>query len=214
MNLSYEIDIKNAKKHTICIQLHIDSPVKSGQIFWLPDWIPGSYLIRDFSKNITSIKAYSNNEPVQLIKIDKSKWRLSQDVDCLNIEYAIYAWDLSVRSAHFDEQHCFFNGTSVFLAVDGYEFVKHQVTISLTEHSKKNNWSIATSLPVIQVDKAGFGSYESENYTDLIDHPFEIAKLQTADFVCHDTPHRMVFSEAPENIDLERIANDVQAICD
>ena len=35
------------------------------------------------------------------------------------MHYEVYAWDLSVRSAHLDTTHGFFNGTSVFLAVAG-----------------------------------------------------------------------------------------------
>ncbi|MFT6732270.1 MAG: putative metalloprotease with PDZ domain [Polaribacter sp.] len=214
MKISYKINIEDAKKHLIYIQLNIDSPLKQEQEFWLPDWIPGSYLIRDFSKNITFIQADERGETVQLTKIAKSRWALTQDVACLTISYKVYAWDLSVRSAHFDEQHCFFNGTSIFLAIDGFESEKHSVSIEATNHSNTHNWCVATSLLSEEIDKNGFGQYNAYSYEFLIDHPFEIAQLQTCSFMVNNTNHKMVFTEAPDNIDLNRIAKDVQAICE
>jgi len=214
MNISYRINLEELKKHLINVQLFVDSPLKCGQEFWLPDWIPGSYLIRDFSKNIVFLQAKECDETISLTKISKSRWMINQDVNSLAIDYKVYAWDLSVRSAHFDEHHCFFNGTSVFLAVDGFESEKHCVSIVATSHSISHKWSVATSLPSVEIDDNGFGEYVARSYEFLIDHPFEIAELQVVDFIANNTPHKMVFTEAPNNIDLARIAKDVQLICE
>ncbi len=214
MNIHYKINVERAKKHLIGIELVIDWPLKYRQEFWLPDWIPGSYLIRDFSKNITSIRAVENDESVILTKIGKSRWALNQDVEKLTINYDVYAWDLSVRSAHFDEQHCFFNGTSIFLALKGKESLEHLVFLKETKHSIRKQWHVATNLPILEINSKGFGIYRAHSYAFLIDHPFEIAELQVIDFVANNTSHKMVFTEAPSNIDLVRIAKDVQAICE
>ena len=63
MRINYQINIIESKKHLIGVRLVVESSLKSGQEFWLPDWIPGSYLIRDFSKNIVLVRkpALRNN---------------------------------------------------------------------------------------------------------------------------------------------------------
>jgi len=93
MKINYQINIDDTKQHLISVRLVIDSFLKRGQEFWLPDWIPGSYLIRDFAKNITFLQGNENDEIVSLTKITKSRWVLNQDVSSLTIDYKVYAWD-------------------------------------------------------------------------------------------------------------------------
>ena len=55
-----------------------------------------------------------------LEKIDKHTWR-APPAKQIELAYEVYAWDLSVRAAHLDETHGFFNGTSVFLLPIGLQ---------------------------------------------------------------------------------------------
>ena len=211
--IKYIVSLENANKHLIDVCMVIEQNLESGQEFWLPDWIPGSYMIRDFSKNIVSLSAISNGKSVNLIKKNKSCWILEQNVVSIEISYQIYAWDLSVRSAHFDDQHCFFNGTSVFLGLRGYETLEHSVEIIQPTNSGCEQWKVATSMPSSSINSLGFGLYICKDYANLIDHPFEISDYLEVKFVVNDVEHRMVFTESPKNIDLDRIAKDVQTIC-
>ncbi len=211
--IHYTVSIENTNNHLIDLHMVITRPLTKGQEFWLPDWIPGSYMIRDFSRNIMTLIGRQNDRIVKISKRSKSVWRLDEDVECLEIDYQVYAWDLSVRSAHFDDQHCFFNGTSTFLAVRGLEGSPHQIKIIKPSYGLDNQWKVATSMPDLAIDVDGFGEYQSGNYAELIDHPFEITDFIETKFVVDDIEHRMIFAEAPENVDLKRIAQDVQSIC-
>ena len=212
--IRYQVGFEQANAHLFDVKLNINFALHKGQQFYLPDWIPGSYMIRDFSKNIVSLKANSKGKSVSIEKISKSCWQLLNDVECLEILYQVYAWDLSVRSAHLDNQHAFFNGTSLFLAIDGYESEQHKVLISASSIAQKNNWQLATAMPSIAIDSAGFGKYESQSYEEVIDHPFEIANFQSLEFIVNKTVHKMVFTEAPADVDWSRVSKDVQKICE
>ena len=118
-----------------------------------------------------------------------------------------------MRSAHFDDQHCFFNGTSTFLALRGAEDLPHQVQIVKPGYLLDKEWKVATSMRAFNTDSKGFGKYQSSCYADLIDHPFEITDFIETSFEVDGIKHRMIFAEAPKNIDLQRITNDVQSIC-
>lgn len=86
----------------------IPEPRAQGQILTMPAWIPGSYLIRDFSRHVESIEAWSGRKRIALTKINNHSWRTARCKGPLRIELVVYAWDLSVRGAHLDESHGFF----------------------------------------------------------------------------------------------------------
>ena len=212
MNLHYSVNLLNPHAHTFKVTLTIKNPNADGQLLSLPAWIPGSYMIRDFAKNITTIKAYSNNQPVQLTKIDKSTWQADSTKAELTLEYEVYAWDLSVRSAHFDMTHAFFNGTSLFLMPHGFEHDPCSVIIEKPTDTKYSSWKITTSLTSKKVDSLGFGSYEADNYDDLIDHPVEIGTHTEFYFNVENTKHIMAFTGI-HRADEKRLKQDLTKIC-
>ncbi len=212
--IHYTVCFDRANAHIFEVKLNLNFALKAGQQFYLPNWIPGSYMIRDFAKNVVTMDANSKGQVVSLEKTSKSCWQLSEDADCLEINYQVYAWDLSVRSAHLDNEHGFFNGTSLFIAIKGYESENHTVIINASKNAVDKNWQLATAMPVKEVDSQGFGKYTSQNYDELIDHPFEMGRLDTVSFDVYGVPHKMVFTEAPARVDWNRIAEDVKKICE
>ena len=131
--------------HRYRITLTVQAPSPDGQRLSLPAWIPGSYLIRDFSRQIESLTAYSGNRRVVVDKIDNHTWQAAPCDGPLRVEYAVYAWDLSVRGAHLDETHGFFNGTSVFLRVHGQDHLP--CLVDLAPPRGIDGWKVYTSLP-------------------------------------------------------------------
>jgi predicted metalloprotease with PDZ domain len=211
--INYQVELKSPQSHYLKVTLNYSSRLHKGQVFWLPDWIPGSYMIRDFARNIVSINANDDGKSIELTKVGKSSWSLSKDVNQITIDYTIYAWDLSVRSAHFDDQHCFFNGTSVFLALKGKEQLEHQVLLESPGFDLAVEWQVATAMKPVKINQNGFGLYSSNDYAELIDHPFEIASWSMVEFKVNGVAHQMVFTEMPNDVDLKRIAADVEKIC-
>lgn len=182
----------------------------------LPAWIPGSYLIRDFARQIEAISARSHNKAVAVRKTGDHTWRCAPVKGPLQVEYVVYAWDLSVRGAHVDERHAFFNGTSVFLRVHGQENEPCHVLLQAPPHAR--NWKVYTSLPEAidhpqSATRHGFGMYRAPDYDALIDHPVEMGTPQVLQFRAHGALHELVFTGVIPNLDLKRIAADVKRIC-
>jgi predicted metalloprotease with PDZ domain len=212
--IQYTVSFEKANAHIFEVKLNITSALAKGQTFYLPNWIPGSYMIRDFARNITCLTATSKQSEVIVTKIDKSTWILGSDVDSLELNYQVYAWDLSVRSAHLDNQHGFFNGTSLFLGIKGFESETHKVVLKASQNAIQQDWQVATAMPSSKIDNAGFGEYVNADYDELIDHPFEFGKLELVEFDVSGVPHKMFFTEAPARVDWQRIAKDVKQICE
>ncbi len=211
--ITYTVSIPDAAAHLIDVRLEVRQPDAAGQILRLPNWIPGSYMIRDFSRNIVSINAWQGSDPVTLAKLDKSTWQAPAGLDTLTVEYRVYAWDLSVRSAHVDKTHAFFNGTSVFLCAQGQDNVAHQVTFERPAHDTAQAFQLATSLSAIDADADGFGLYQAPDYDELIDHPVEQGTFKRLQFDACGIPHEIILTGAC-HFDEQRVIDDLTRICE
>lgn len=212
-NTEYRLGISDADAHVIDVQMTLSSPDANGQVLSLPNWIPGSYMIRDFSRNIVSIRAQCEGSEVALVKVDKSTWRAPAGLAQLTIDYRVYAWDLSVRSAHVDRTHAFFNGTSVFLCAQGFESLPHRVFLQRPLHDINETFDVATTLPSKQVDTSGFGEYIAADYDELIDHPVEMGAFNRLHFTACGVPHEVVFTGGCY-FDEQRVVDDLVRICE
>ncbi len=212
--IAYAIGSSNLAGHVFDVTLTVQAPDPAGQVFALPAWIPGSYMIREFSRNIVQIRAEADGKAVALTKLDKHSWQAAPCQGALSVHYEVYAWDLSVRTAHLDQTHAFFNGTSVFLRVLGQEDGPHQVAIERPADPACKSWRVATTLPELGAKRYGFGSYQAANYDELIDHPVELGDFALATFKAHGVPHDIVISGRVPNLDLARLGADLKQICE
>jgi predicted metalloprotease with PDZ domain len=212
--IQYEIVPKDLAGHLFEVTLTVAFPAPDGQVFALPAWIPGSYMIREFSRNIVQIRAEADGKPVALAKLDKHSWRAAPVIGALTVYYEVYAWDLSVRAAHLDQTHGFFNGTSVYLRVLGQEDLPHLVDIQRPADAAAKTWRVATSLPELGAKRYGFGTYLASNYDELIDHPVEMGDFALAVFKAHGIPHEIVVTGRVPHLDMARLQADLKAMCE
>lgn len=212
--VQYTIVPHDLAGHLFNVTVTVAAPDPAGQVFALPAWIPGSYMIREFARNIVRIRAESNGAAVALTKLDKHSWRAAPTAGSLTVHYEVYAWDLSVRAAHLDQTHGFFNGTSVFLRVVGQEATPHHVDIQRPGDAAARTWRVATALPELGAKRYGFGTYVAGDYDELIDHPVEMGNFALATFTAHGIPHDIVISGRVPNLDMPRLQEDLKKICE
>lgn len=215
-SILYSVTPYDPVGHRLRVSLTVANPDTQGQELSLPAWIPGSYLIRDFSRQVETISAHCGTQIIDVSKTGNHTWRCAPCDGPLVLDYTIYAWDLSVRGAHFDESHAFFNGTSIFLSVTGQTEAACHVRLAPPPHTGK--WKVYTSLPEAAehpeaAKRHGFGMYIAPNYDALIDHPVEMGTPQVVRFEAHGAVHEMVFTGVIPNLDLVRVAADTQQIC-
>ena len=106
--IRYRITSLDPASHLYDVSVTVATPAAEGQVFSLPAWIPGSYMIREFGKNIVQLRGESNGRKVAVRKLDKHTWQAAPCKGALTLHYQVYAWDLSVRTAHLDGTHGFF----------------------------------------------------------------------------------------------------------
>ena len=210
--LHYRITPADLHAHLFHVSLTIPHPA-AGQEVALPVWIPGSYLVREFAKNLQKLTARQGRQPVHLLQLDKARWQADcTDRHPLVLEYEVYALDNSVRTAWLDADRGFFNGTSLCLQVRGQEHLPHELSLASTRATR--GWHVATGLDAVEVDGRGFGRYRAHDYDSLVDHPFELGMFWSCEFTAYGVPHRFVVAGALPSFDGEKLLSDVRKICE
>ena len=215
MSIHYAIRPADPAAHLFHVICRVERPDPQGQLFMLPAWIPGSYMIREFSRHIVRISALAGSRKVPIDKLDKHTWRAAPVKGALEVACEIYAWDLSVRAAHLDETHGFFNGTSVFLLPIGHEHAPCTVDILPPAGERYAGWKVATGLaPARATRRHGFGTYQASSYDELIDCPVELGEFELARFDVLGVPHEVAVTGRVPRLDMKRLTSDLARVCE
>ncbi|ACC71877.1 PDZ domain-containing protein [Paraburkholderia phymatum] len=214
--IRYAIVPKQPAAHLFEVTVTVADPDPAGQRFMLPVWIPGSYMVREFARNIVTLRAFNDaGRKVRVEKTDKHAWQAAPVKGALTLRYEVYAWDMSVRAAHLDDTAGFFNGTSVFLSPLGFEDAPCVVDIQKPAGPQFRNWRVATALTEARATKRyGFGEYTAQNYDELIDHPVTLGEFELATFKAHGVPHDIVIAGRVIGLDMARLSADLQRVCE
>ena len=207
--LHYQIEFDDYRQHLIHVTLRfVADPT---QVLSLPTWIPGSYLIREFSKHIESVRAYDEEgRLLEIQKFEKNKWRLfNTDHELITVEYDVYAYDLSVRGAYVDQTRLYVNPACACLGLEGQEDKAVEVELFLPDELK--HFQLATGMVSKSLVKGRF-TLKAKNYAELIDTPFELAEQTRFGFEANGIPHEFVVS-GKHAMNAARMQQDIEKIC-
>lgn len=237
MTIHYQFDFKRYNEHLVDVTLTFTAH-EPNSVLWLPTWIAGSYLIREFSRHITAVTATVSDKQQRLKKLDKNHWQITANQgDKICVQYEVYAYDLSVRGAYIDQTRLYGNFTSLALAVQGLEnepilaelicpkaffadnVDEEKLGDSNTFDNAQTSVQLATALPEKMHQQAHQTIYQltANNYEQLTDSPFEIAVQDEFYFDVTDKygktiAHRFVLSGC-HYADMDRLQQDVSRIC-
>ncbi len=215
--MHYRIEAADLHAHLYGVTLTIAQPVAQQRVS-LPVWIAGSYMVREFAKQITGISARQGKRNVSVQQLDKATWALDcQAGQALTLHYQVHAHDDSVRTAWLSSQRGFFNGTSLCLQVEGQADEAHHLELvadSFNVGGAAPKWQVATGLTPVKTDRQGFGTYVAANYDELVDCPVEMGAFWSGRFKACGIEHRFVVAGATPSFDGERLLRDSQKICE
>ncbi|MEY3913367.1 MAG: hypothetical protein RL509_1411, partial [Pseudomonadota bacterium] len=206
----YRVDVLDVTRHLFQVTLSVPRP-QATQVLELPVWIPGSYLVREFARHVHRISAQQGKRPCTLTQVNKCSWSVQAQEDTpLTVTLQVHAHDASVRTAWLDVQRGFFNGTSLFLRVQGYTHLPH--TLEVVAPVDLPDWHLATGLSALQVDRRGFGTYRAANYDELADCPVELGAFWRGEFRACGSDYQFVVAGATPSFDGARLLADTRRI--
>jgi len=204
-NISYTVTFPEAQAHYADIEMHISGLKQNILDLKMPVWTPGSYLVREFAKNIESFSAEAGGKPVASPKLNKNTWRIAaKGLSEVTIKYRVYANEVSVRTSYIDASHGFLSTSGIFIYPAN---MLHQAS---TIHIKPyKGWAqVSTSLEMVNGDPF---TRVSPNYDILFDSPIEVGNQDVFGFDVSGVKYE-VCMYGGGNYDKERLTKDLHSI--
>jgi len=216
IQLDYKLLIERPEEHYVKVIISGQFPQDEESLsFFLPSWSPGSYLMREYARNIRKLTVTSETgERLYAEQMHKGVWdveRLHTGVNqkranSFEVSYEIYCHELTVRTSHVDLSHAFIHGPSVFMGVKDYSMPNPKLEVRFPPLWSK----ISTGLKDISEKREVF-LYSAEDYDTLIDAPLEIGCHETDGFRVQNVDHELAFygNVLPHN---RKIKEDMKTI--
>src|SRR5688500_15014031 len=120
--IHYVLSMPEPHSHLLEVEVRF-SALGEGAELGVPAWTPGSYLLREFARNVQDFEATgTEGRAIAWTKVDKATWRVHAAADeAVRVRYRVYANELTVRTSHLDGTHAFVSPASVFMFIRGRE---------------------------------------------------------------------------------------------
>lgn len=209
--IQYTLKMPKPQNHYFEVEMQIEGVDSKELEVKMPVWAPGSYLVREFAKNVNLVKAFDEKGAALTVqKTNKNTWKINKgSAKKVRVNYEVYSFELSVRTSFLDLTHGYVSGTGVFMYVESLRSKAGKLDIIPYADFKK----ITTALP-----KAGEGvisdgkqSFTFNNYDQLVDCPIEIGNQQVFDFTSAGVKHTVAIYGAG-NFDIAKLKTDMAKI--
>ncbi|AFZ22749.1 putative protease with the C-terminal PDZ domain [Cylindrospermum stagnale PCC 7417] len=203
--IHYLVTMPQPETHLFEVTLHLAHYPLPILDLKLPVWTPGSYLVREYAKNLQDFAAFAGDKPLAWRKLSKNHWQIEKiGVSELSVSYRIFANELSVRTNHLDATHGYFNGAALFVRIPGWEGLPIRVTIA----PPRPEWQVTTGLPQVAEEA---NTFLATDFDTLVDSPFEIGCHQLYHFEVLGKPHELAIW-GQGNFQPQRMIADFQKI--
>ena len=205
-SIHYNLSMSEPHTHLFEVEMRLEGS-RGTEVVALPVWTPGSYLVREYARNVQDISARSTDDTVLKIKkIDKNHWQIdgkgSQDII---VTYRVYAFEHSVRTSYLNADHALVVPASVLMYWEKNQQRKHHLHIDLP-----GNWSeITTALEPF--NQPGNVDFIAKDYDELVDSPLELGNQHVVNFEVLGKPHVMALYGA-SNYDDSVLVSDFTKI--
>lgn len=188
-SIQYNLRMPKPQNHYFEVEMVLTDFKEKEVEIKLPVWAPGSYLVREFSKNINLVKAFDQNgNSIEVEKKTKNSWKLKINGNKkIVVKYEVYAFELSVRTSFLDLSHGFVSGTGVFMYVDAHQ--NNSGTLAIYPHASFNKITTALPKSLTSDKQVGVEYFKFENYDQLVDCPIEIGNQVVFDFMAAGVKH-------------------------
>ncbi|MFQ6608657.1 MAG: M61 family metallopeptidase [Fidelibacterota bacterium] len=203
--ISYTLSMPEPSSHYFHVTLSVEDYSGKSATLKMPVWTPGSYLVREFSRNIPRISASSGKHELTVQKNAKNVWEVATGgTSNFTVTYKVYAYEQTVRTSFLNSSRGYLNGASVFLYIDGLQDQPGELKIQLPRGWRK----ISTGLQ--RVD-GKIRTFAFANYDILVDSPILLGNHEVHKFKVDGTPHEIaIYGES--NLDKEKFLSDTKAI--
>lgn len=210
-SLKYVVSFADRANHKIAVKMTIPAPAKDSFELMMATWTPGSYLIREYAKQVDQVApAAGSDAAISVQKSSKNRWLVKcvpgKDVELV---YEVYCREMSVRSNWVDSDMAILCGAAFVVTTvhpdPNPPEVEHQVKLQLPAE-----WSRSvTSLALVEGQEH---TYIATSFDELADSPIICGTPVLQDFDAGGSSHVLASLGDSSLWDTAKAAADVQKI--
>ncbi len=207
--IRYRVSFREAASHQIEVEVQIPTDGLAELRLMMPVWTPGSYLIREYPRQVERIVARDGltDELLSIHKVSKNQW----SVGCAGrseivVRYSLYCREMSVRTNWVERDFAFITGAATFLTRADALQRKHIVRLEPVPV-----WpDVATSLGAQATDDRW--TRVATNYDELVDSPIVLGTIDIRTFESGGATHHLATVGGEPYWDSTMAANDAAKI--
>lgn len=196
----YTISLTNPEKHLIEVTIDIP-PGASERELQLPVW-NALYQVRDFSQYMNWIRAESGGEPIPVMQLNKSRWKINGAENGAQVQYEMFSDNAGPYGAQFNLQHAFFNLAEILCYIEN----ERGDAVEVEFRNIPAGWKIATPLT-----QQGSG-FSAISYDQLVDSPLEIGGFGERDFDASCGKYRVIVDADNSQAVFDKILSPIERV--
>ncbi|SFC54245.1 Predicted metalloprotease, contains C-terminal PDZ domain [Flexibacter flexilis DSM 6793] len=203
--LEYVLSVTEPHAHYFDVEINVSGLKQDYVDLKMAVWTPGSYLVREYARQVEGFKAENAGKSLGFDKINKNTWRVqTQNADKFSVKYRVYAYELTVRTSYVDATQGYLNGASVFMFLDKKQDLPSTLTVKPYATWKE----ITTALKPIGKDK---WVLNVPNFDTLADSPIQLGNQTIFNFTASGIDHKVAMC-GEGNYDIARLQADMKAV--
>lgn len=204
--IRYELSFPRPANHYVEVEARFPAAGRAELDVFMPVWTPGSYLVREYSRNVEKVSASGpDGQALGVTKTSKNHWRVqtggARDV---RFTYRVYSREMGVRTNWVEDAFALINGAATFITLSDGMSRPHMVSLSLPPQWKR-------SISGLQDGRTPH-TFTAATYDQLVDSPIVAGNPAIHEFRVAGKPHYLVNVNEPPFWDVARSVADVQKL--
>ncbi|MDZ4731349.1 MAG: hypothetical protein SH820_15540 [Xanthomonadales bacterium] len=203
--VEHRLSFENRKNQYVYVQLSV--PVQGETIsLAMPNWTPGSYLIREYAAQVESLQARGNSGELPAVsKIEKNRWRIATSGESrIVVEYSVWAGELAVNAGWVESDFALLNGAGIFLYNENTRNLPQLLRIDLPDSWRK----VHVALPASD----SHHTFSARSYDELVDSPILLGNTKAYPFEVAGHSYALINQDDSRLWDGDRAAADVARV--
>jgi predicted metalloprotease with PDZ domain len=174
------------KPQTHYLEVTAQIPVGKPQLeLYMPVWTPGSYMVREYSRNVEALTATDENgRSLAVKKTRKNRWLVEAgSAKTLTVAYKVYANEPSVQGNYVDAGFAMLNGAANFVTIEGDDKRAYEVKLELPAAWKES---------ISGLKQTGEHAYVASDFDQLLDSPIYAGNAPIHEFEVDGKKHYLV----------------------
>ena len=213
VKIGFEVSFKEPQAHYAEVEMNMSGIATKNYIdVKMPVWTPGSYLVREFAKSVEGFGATAGGKAIKVEKVTKNTWRVyNAKANAVKINYRVYAFEISVRTAFIDASHAFLSSANIFMYPAG--MIKTPSTVKIIPFT---GWDkVSTGLEPVAGQKF---TYYASDFDILFDSPIEVGNQDVFEFTASGVKHEVAmfgggnYDKEKLKVDMAKVVENATAI--